>query len=108
MEFLLNQDAISTALFDPAARHTMEWKLHWLFRFALCCEFVGHGAFGVLTKAAWVHYFVLFGFSEARAYGAWWEVLERGSSYAAPLLWIGFQQCAHRTRGYTFSGHRSL
>ena len=28
----------------------------------------------------------------AQAYGAWWEVLERGSSYAAPLLWIGFQQ----------------
>ena len=28
----------------------------------------------------------------ARAYGAWWEVIERGSSYAAPLLWIGFQQ----------------
>ena len=28
----------------------------------------------------------------AQAYGAWWEVVERGSSYAAPLLWIGFQQ----------------
>jgi hypothetical protein len=28
----------------------------------------------------------------AQAYGAWWEGLERGGSYAAPLLWIGFQQ----------------
>jgi hypothetical protein len=28
----------------------------------------------------------------AQAYGAWWEVLERGSSYAAPLLWLGVQQ----------------
>jgi hypothetical protein len=28
----------------------------------------------------------------AQAYGAWWEVLERGSSYAVPLLWIGVQQ----------------
>ena len=28
----------------------------------------------------------------AGAYGAWWEVMERGSSYAAPLLWIGFRQ----------------
>jgi hypothetical protein len=28
----------------------------------------------------------------AQAYGAWWEVIERGGSYAAPLLWIGFQQ----------------
>jgi hypothetical protein len=28
----------------------------------------------------------------AQAYGAWWEVIERGGSYAAPLLWIGFQR----------------
>jgi hypothetical protein len=28
----------------------------------------------------------------AQAYGAWWEVIERGSSYAAPLVWIGFHQ----------------
>jgi hypothetical protein len=28
----------------------------------------------------------------AQAYGAWWEVLERGGSYAAPLLWIGVHQ----------------
>jgi hypothetical protein len=35
----------------------------------------------------------------AQAFGAWWEVIERGSSYAAPLLWIGLQQflCAHST-----------
>jgi hypothetical protein len=26
----------------------------------------------------------------AQTYGAWWEVMERGGSYAAPLLWIGF------------------
>jgi hypothetical protein len=28
----------------------------------------------------------------AQAYGAWCEVLERGSIYASPLLWIGVQQ----------------
>jgi hypothetical protein len=28
----------------------------------------------------------------AQAYGAWWEVLERGSSYAAPLLWVSLHQ----------------
>jgi hypothetical protein len=28
----------------------------------------------------------------AKAYGAWWEVIKRSSSYAAPLLWIDFQQ----------------
>jgi hypothetical protein len=68
MESILNKNAISTALCDPVARQTMEWKIHWLFRLALFCEFVGHGAFGVLTKAAWVHYFALFGISEAWAW----------------------------------------
>ena len=28
----------------------------------------------------------------AQAYGAWWEVIKRGSSDAAPLLWIGAHQ----------------
>jgi hypothetical protein len=62
------QEAIPTSLRDPAARHTLEWKLHWLFRLALCCEFVGHGAFGVMTKHAWVPYFTLFGVPEAWAW----------------------------------------
>ena len=55
------QDAISTSIVDSSARHRLEWQLHWLFRLALFCEFVGHGAFGVLTKQAWVSYFALFG-----------------------------------------------
>jgi hypothetical protein len=59
---------VPTALFDPAARQTPEWTLHWLFRLALCAEFVGHGAFGVLTKTAWVPYFTLFGVPEAWAW----------------------------------------
>jgi hypothetical protein len=43
LESIVNQGAISTALFDPVARQTMEWTIHWLFRIALFCEFVGHG-----------------------------------------------------------------
>jgi hypothetical protein len=62
------QETVPTSLFDPTARHTPEWTLHWLFRLALCAEFVGHGAFGVMTKQAWVHYFTLFGFPEAWAW----------------------------------------
>jgi hypothetical protein len=54
------QDTISTSIMDKSARHTLEWQLHWLFRLALFCEFVGHGAFGILTKQAWVPYFGLF------------------------------------------------
>jgi hypothetical protein len=64
----MSQETVPTALFDPAARGTPEWSLHWLFRLALCAEFVGHGAFGLLTKQAWVPYFTLFGFPEAWAW----------------------------------------
>jgi hypothetical protein len=64
----MSQEAIPTSWCDPAARHTLEWKLHWLFRLALCCEFVGHGAFGVMTKQAWVPYITLFGVPEAWAW----------------------------------------
>ena len=28
----------------------------------------------------------------AKACGAWWELIKRGSGSAAPLLWIGFQR----------------
>ena len=68
MKATMCQDAVSTSLRDPAARHTPEWTLHWFFRLALCAEFVGHGAFGVMTKQAWVPYFTLFGFPEAWAW----------------------------------------
>jgi hypothetical protein len=61
----VRQTAISTSVVDKVARQTPEWKIHWLFRLALFCEFVGHGAFGVLTKQAWVAYFTPFGIPEA-------------------------------------------
>jgi hypothetical protein len=62
------QDTIPTSIFDKSARSTLEWKLHWLFRLALFCEFVGHGAFGILTKSAWVPYFGIFGIPESWAW----------------------------------------
>jgi hypothetical protein len=62
---MISQETVSTSRLDLAARHTPEWTLHWLFRLALCAEFVGHGAFGVMTKQAWVPYFTMFGFPEA-------------------------------------------
>ena len=65
---MIAQETVPTSLLDPAARQTPEWTLHWLFRLALCADFVGHGAFGVLTKQAWVSYFTLFGFPESWAW----------------------------------------
>jgi hypothetical protein len=38
--------------------------VHWIFRGAVAAEFVGHGAFGIITKAAWVPYFALVGIPE--------------------------------------------
>jgi hypothetical protein len=35
--------------------------LCWMLRLACAAEFVGHGAFGILTKAAWVPYFGVVG-----------------------------------------------
>ena len=39
-----------------------------MFRFSVLMEFLGHGAFGIMTKASWVPYFGVFGISEATAY----------------------------------------
>ena len=34
---------------------------HWLLRIACAAEFVGHGAFGIIGKAAWLPYFGVVG-----------------------------------------------
>jgi hypothetical protein len=34
---------------------------HWMLRLACAAEFVGHGAFGIITKAAWLPYFAVVG-----------------------------------------------
>jgi hypothetical protein len=39
-----------------------------MFRVACAGEFVGHGAFGIMTKAAWVPYFAVIGLPEPLAY----------------------------------------
>ena len=42
--------------------------LHWIFRLAVAAEFIGHGAFGIRTKAAWLPYFAVAGIAEAWAW----------------------------------------
>lgn len=42
--------------------------LEFLLRIGVFMEFLGHGAFGLITKAAWVPYITVFGFSEAIAW----------------------------------------
>jgi len=36
-------------------------RVYWLLRLACAAEFIGHGAFGIITKAAWVPYFGVVG-----------------------------------------------
>jgi hypothetical protein len=60
----------------------------------VCCLVVNSAAFflGVAVwklGTEWLHV-------PAQAYGAWWEVMERSSSYAAPLVWIGLHTLLKR------------
>jgi hypothetical protein len=42
--------------------------LHWILRVAVAACFVGHGAFGLITKVVWLPYFAIFGIPEAWAW----------------------------------------
>ena len=48
--------------------HESSWGVHWILRVAVAACFVGHGAFGVITKAVWVPYFGVWGISEPWAW----------------------------------------
>jgi hypothetical protein len=49
-------------------RLPLERKLHWLLRLGVVGCFIGHGAYGVLTKEAWVPYFGVVGIDRIWAY----------------------------------------
>jgi hypothetical protein len=48
--------------------NTTTQKIHYTLRIATACCFIGHGIFGVITKAIWCNYFALFGFGSVVAY----------------------------------------
>lgn len=43
-------------------------KLHYTLRFASAMCFIGHGAFGIITKPIWCNYFGVFGIGHDTAY----------------------------------------
>ncbi len=45
-----------------------QFRLEWIFRIAVAMEFIGHGAFGIITKQAWVAYFGVVGIPEPWAW----------------------------------------
>jgi uncharacterized membrane protein YphA (DoxX/SURF4 family) len=42
--------------------------VHWILRVGVAACFIGHGAFGIITKAAWVPYFGIWGIPEPWAW----------------------------------------
>jgi hypothetical protein len=52
------------ALGDTTRAH----RIHWILRLGAAACFIGHGAFGIITKAAWVPYFGVVGISHDLAY----------------------------------------
>jgi hypothetical protein len=46
----------------------LQQKLHYTLRFAVAMCFIGHGSFGIITKAIWCNYFAVFGIGKAVAY----------------------------------------
>ncbi|HTK18498.1 MAG TPA: hypothetical protein VL442_03250 [Mucilaginibacter sp.] len=46
----------------------LDSKLHYTLRFAAAMCFIGHGAFGIITKPIWANYFAVFGIGHDMAY----------------------------------------
>jgi hypothetical protein len=47
---------------------TTSHSLHYILRMACAMCFIGHGAFGIITKAVWCNYFGVFGIGPDMAY----------------------------------------
>ena len=43
-------------------------RIHYTLRIAAAMCFIGHGAFGIITKAVWCNYFAIFGIGKSMAY----------------------------------------
>ncbi len=49
-------------------RFSVEQKIHYTLRLAIVMCFIGHGAFGIITKPIWCNYFAVFGIGKELAY----------------------------------------
>ena len=47
---------------------TNNQKIHYTLRVAAAMCFIGHGAFGIITKPIWCNYFAIFGIDKVHAY----------------------------------------
>ncbi len=49
-------------------KYSTEQKLYFVLRLAVAMCFIGHGAFGVITKPVWANYFAVFGIGHDTAF----------------------------------------
>ncbi len=56
-----------------------EQKIYYYARVAMAMCFIGHGAFGIITKQVWCNYFGVFGIGEAT--GLWFNACCRNYRY---------------------------
>jgi len=63
----LSLDITQTQLAVPGAT-AQSRRIHWILRLDAAACFIGHGAFGIITKAAWVPYFGVVGIDHDLAY----------------------------------------
>jgi hypothetical protein len=49
-------------------RLTGDQKIYFTLRLAVAMCFIGHGAFGIITKPTWCNYFAVVGISQTDAY----------------------------------------
>jgi hypothetical protein len=50
------------------ANFTIQQKIYYTLRVAVAMCFIGHGAFGIITKPVWCNYFAVFGIGHDLAY----------------------------------------
>jgi uncharacterized membrane protein YphA (DoxX/SURF4 family) len=62
---------VSTGLSGNLRSRTLEWWLHWILRLSAAGTFIGHGAFGIIGKEAWLEYYAVFGIPA----GAGWDLM---------------------------------
>jgi hypothetical protein len=64
----MRSDQRTGSLVEPVFGEGAAATLHWILRLAVAACFVGHGAFGIIGKKAWVPYFAVWGFPESWAW----------------------------------------
>ena len=60
--------AVSPAAATGDVSLSLTRRVHWILRIGAAMCFIGHGAFGIITKAAWVPFFGVVGIPEHIAY----------------------------------------